>query len=538
MRHVWYVWVIALFVLNGCSQSTQGLSVLASSPIPAIFFTDVQTGPITGGPRNLGVPISIFGRGFGVTRGSSRVTIGGIEVASYLVWGQNNAHNTQLDMIVVQPGPNVTGGAIVVSVNNRTSNGQIFTVNTGKVYAIAKTGNDANTCLMASPCATLSHVATNIMQPGDTVLVRRGNYSESEIWQRKSGVLGNAMVIKNYPGEEVTLSNAARPFIVDADYITVSGFNFTNGKSLGIAGWAKRNQRGDRLINNTFKGIIAYDAIGSHGDNHLIAGNVCDVSGSNQGTQGHCYYISYGRNVRVLYNIGSGVPGYGIHVFDQCRELLANGGGCDTQRDFKRVISNLLIEGNILKDSTSRSGLILAMNDEGGLGNSIDNVTIRNNIFTANNHAGMRLFSISSNIKIYNNTFYQNGVLGIAIESADITGLDIQNNLIYQSPNSNCLENCQWYTPSHIQSVAPANAVNINNNSYHGTNTTIIGDSDANAITGAVQFINPAVLNFRVLAGSSMIDQGVTLTTVLKDFDGQRRPKGSAFDTGAFEFLP
>lgn len=537
MWRIGSVWCFVLFVVSACSGSNQELSSLASSPAPAILFTDVQTGPVTGGPNNLGVPITIFGRGFGATRGTSTVTIGGVEVARYLVWGQNNAHNNQLDMIVVQPGSKVTGGSIVVKVNNRSSNAnQTFSVNTGKVYAVSRTGNDSNVCSLALPCATILHVASNVMQPGDTVLVRGGNYSEGEIWLRQPGTLANALVIKNYPGQEVTLSNAARPFIIDADYITVSGFNFTNGKSLGIAGWAKRYQQGNRLINNTFKGVIAYDAIGSHGNNHFIAGNVCEVSGSTQGTQGHCYYISYGKNVRILYNVASGAPGYGIHVFDQCRVLIS--GGCDTREDFKRVISNLLIEGNIVKNSSSRSGLILAMNDEGNLGNYIDNVTIRNNIFTANNHAGIRLFSISSNLKIYNNTFYQNGVLGIAIESPDIPGIDIQNNLMFQSPNSNCLENCQWYMPSHIQSVAPAHAVNINNNSYHGTPTTIIGDSDANAVTGTVQFLNPAALNFRVLAGSSMIDKGVTLTAVRRDFDGQVRPKGTAYDTGALEFLP
>ncbi len=538
MQRLWSILVLVLVVVSSCSRPNQELSSLVSSPAPAIFFTDVQAGSVTGGANNLGVPIAIFGKGFGGSRGTSTVTIGGVEVARYVLWGQNNANNTRLDMIIVQPGPNVTGGAIVVKVSNRSSNtNHTFSRNTGKIYAVAKTGSDANVCSLSSPCATILHVASNIMQPGDTVLVRGGDYSEGEIWLRKSGLAGKALVIKNYPGEKVTLSNASRPFYLDADYLTVSGFHFTNGKSLGITGWAKRNQLANRLINNTFKGVIAYDAIGSHGDNHLLAGNVCEVSGSTQGTQGHCYYISYGKNVRVIYNLASGVPGYGIHVFDQCRELKP-GGGCDTTKDFKRVISNLLIEGNIVKNSTQRSGLILAMNDEGNLGNFIDNVTIRNNIFTANNHAGIRLFSISSNIKIYNNTFYQNGVLGIAIESASIPGIDIQNNLIYQAPNANCHENCQWYTPSHIQSVAPASAVNISNNSYHGTATKIVGDSDARAVTGAVTFVNAAALNFRVLAGSSMIDRGVTLTAANRDFDGQVRPKGTAFDTGAFEFLP
>jgi hypothetical protein len=500
---------------------------------PAILFTDVESGSTSGGPNNQGVPISIFGKGFGATRGSSRVTIGGVEVASYLVWGENNAHNPHLDMIVVQPGANVTGGSIVVSVNNVASNASLaFAVNTGKVYAIALNGSDSNACEMATPCATISHVATNLMQPGDTVLLRGGEYAESEIWIRgnygDAGTLANRNTIKNYPGEEVTLSNAARPFILDADYVTVSGINFLNGKSLGIAGWADVNQKGNKLVNNTFKGQIDYEATGSHGNDHVLAGNVCEVSGSSVGTQGHCYYISYGNNVKVIYNIGSGAPGYGIHVFDQRRG----------PNDFKRVISNLLVEGNILKGSTNRSGMIIAMGDEDGLGNTVENVVVRNNIFTANNHAGLQVQAIGKNVQVHNNTFYQNGLLGLYIGSGATSQVDIRNNLIFQDTNTNCQVFCSWFTPSQVQSAASAGSVSIVNNSYHGMAQTIVGGSDASAVTGAVQFVDAAALNFRPLAGSSNIDKGALNTsTVPQDFDGQARPQGSGVDTGAFEFI-
>lgn len=75
-----------------------------------MLFVDVDAGLVNGGPQGLGVPISIFGHGFGATRGNSRVTIGGVEVASYLVWGAGNAQNPTLDMIAVQPGAATTGG--------------------------------------------------------------------------------------------------------------------------------------------------------------------------------------------------------------------------------------------------------------------------------------------------------------------------------------------------------------------------------------------------------------------------------------------
>ncbi len=92
---------------------------LAATAAPAVFFTDVEAGPTRGGPGGLGIPIAIFGTGFGASRGRSTVTINGREVAAYLSWGKNAANNNGLDMIVAQPGGSVTSGAIIVSVGGR-----------------------------------------------------------------------------------------------------------------------------------------------------------------------------------------------------------------------------------------------------------------------------------------------------------------------------------------------------------------------------------------------------------------------------------
>lgn len=122
------------------------------------------------------------------------------------------------------------------------------------------------------------------------------------------------------------LTNADRPFIVDADYVTVAGIVFRNGKSLGVPDVGLPGHRGVRFVDDTFAGLIAWSAIDLHGDGHLLAGNVCEVTGSTVGTQGHCYYVSYGSGSKLLYNVGAGAPGYGIHIFDQQRSA----------QDFKR----------------------------------------------------------------------------------------------------------------------------------------------------------------------------------------------------------
>jgi hypothetical protein len=496
---------------------------------PRIFFVDVKTGPAKGGPGGLGLPISIFGKGFGATRSNSRVMIGGAEVAAYLVWGSNNAHNRDLDMIVVQPGPVRSGGPITVIVGGVSSNSDhSFSVSPGNIYYLSPTGSDAKACSEAAPCATVTH-AISFMKAGDTLLLRHGTYPEGEIWIRspEGGLADRPKVIKNYPGEEVLMGNAARDFYVDADHITVSGLNFRNGKSLLVVGWASLNQRDNWLINNTFAGTIGWAAIEITGHDHVLAGNVCDVSGSVVGTMGHCYYVTQGSNLKILYNVASGAPGYGIHIYDERR----------ADKDFQRIIRDVLVEGNILKGSRQRSGMIIAMSDSGGYGNRIENVTIRNNIFSANNHAGLVIQGAASGVSVYNNTFYQNGLQALYLDdNTNIRGVDIRNNLFYQSRNSNCSTECGNMREAHLQIGTNARGVAIAGNSYQPGRATILGGSDSNAVTGEVIFLNEAAQDFHIRAGSSVIDRGLTLPSVVTDHDGRLRPHGAAYDIGAFEY--
>ncbi len=502
-----------------------------TSGAPAILFTDVEAGPVSGGPNNRGLPVAIFGKGFGTARGTSKVTIGGVEVASYLIWGQNNANNSALDMIVVQPGAISTAGPVVVTVAGKTSNADYrFTPSGGKVFYVAPTGSDVAPCSETQPCATILHAAANVMVAGDAVLVRGGTLNDNEIWIRDahghSGAPGKPKIIRNFPGEVPEFSIGVRPFALSANYITISGIHFKNGKSLGLGGETE-GVVGNRIYNSTFRGVIDYDAIGTHGNDMVLAGNDCDVPSSTQGTQGHCYYISAGDNILLRYNVAKGAPGYGIHIFDQKR-----GSGAD----FKRVISNVLVEGNLLAVSPERSGMILAMGDEASLGNHMDGVTIRNNIFVANNFAGIAVGGNVRNVKIYHNTFYQNGRQGITIyDDPTISGIEIANNLFDQTTNTNCKSNCSWYVPAHVEKGARATGVTLANNFYAPGPALLVGVADPTGAVGLTGFVNGPLADYRLTPTSLAIDKGVLLPSVLSDFNGAPRVIGVKPDAGAFE---
>lgn len=496
---------------------------------PTVLFTDVAAGPVRGGPDNLGVPITVFGRGFGALRGDSKVTINGVEVARYLVWGQNNANNNALDMIVVQPGAVVSAGPVVVTVGGRASNATHgFTPTSGNVYVVAPTGSDAAPCSMTQPCASVLHASTNVMRAGDALLVRGGVMNDDEVWIRRdyghSGTAAAPKIIRNYPGEVPVFSRGNRPFILDADYLTLSGIRFENRKSL-VVGY--ETSQGVRVYNNRFRGGIDFDAIGTHGNDVVLAGNDCDVTGSTVGTQGHCYYISNGADISLRYNIARGAPGYGIHIFDQRRATA----------DIRRVIRNVLVEGNLLAGSTQRSGMILAMGDEGALGNHIDGVTVRNNLFVGNNFAGIAVGDNTRNVHILHNTFHANGRQGVTIYGLDsVDTVELRNNLFDQGPNTNCRADCSWYQIAHVEKGAAARNVTVVSNFYSPGPPVLVGAQDLAARSGAAGFVDAAAGNLSLRADSAARDGHAPLALVPLDFDGRARPAGPAADAGAYEF--
>src|SRR5437899_3112864 len=84
------------------------LSLSAQTTPPRIFFSDLESGPNIGGHNNHGLWVTIWGKGFGATRGSSTVTVGGGEAADYPIWTDSK--------ITFQLGPAAKTGEIVVNV--------------------------------------------------------------------------------------------------------------------------------------------------------------------------------------------------------------------------------------------------------------------------------------------------------------------------------------------------------------------------------------------------------------------------------------
>jgi hypothetical protein len=205
-----------LLFLAGLAMASSCLYAQAAAP--RIFFSDLESGPNTGGRNNNGVWVTIWGKGFGAERGRSTVTIGGGAAADYPVWSDTKA--------TFQLGPAARSGEIVVNVSEsgqggrRTamSNGLPFTVRRGKIFFVATGGNDRHSGSFTAPWRSITR-AKDSMSAGDVTYIENGvtqgredSYTAYLSMDRDGG--GNSgkprapKALVAYPGATVTIGVA------------------------------------------------------------------------------------------------------------------------------------------------------------------------------------------------------------------------------------------------------------------------------------------------------------------------------------------
>ncbi|MGH9634739.1 MAG: IPT/TIG domain-containing protein, partial [Candidatus Angelobacter sp.] len=201
---------------------------LARAAQPTAIFTDLQSGPNAGGQNNEGAIVTIYGFGFGATRGSSTLTIGGAAPAAYLLWSDNK--------ISFQIGNSaITGNIIVNLAGVGASNAMPFTVRSGRIFFVAPGGSDANAGSFTAPWATVKH-AKNSAQAGDIIYLMNGvnetglDGSSATLAIAKSGSSGLPIALVAYPGATATIGSATgQPYGVrttaTSSYWVLAGIN-------------------------------------------------------------------------------------------------------------------------------------------------------------------------------------------------------------------------------------------------------------------------------------------------------------------------
>ncbi len=398
------------------------------------------------------------------------------------------------------------------------------TANAVEFFIDASAGNDTNTGSATAPWASLARAA-GVVNPGDIITVRAGNYRGAEF--TRSGTLAAPITLRAAQGALVNINqdiSAARPHGINlegASHMIVEGFT-VNGRGLaGIRAVLCDNVtiRNNRMDANGRWGILTGFCNDLRIENNIATNSVIE----------HGIYVSNSGDRPVIRNNRiSGNHANGIHMNG---DVSAGGDG---------VISDALVENNIIFDNGTGGGSGINMD-------GVQNSLIRNNLIYATKASGISLYQIDGGQPSTGNRVLNNTVL---VASAGRWALNIQDAAINNTVRNNIL----------LSDHASRGAIDISNNSLPGftsnrnvtisrfttnggTNILTLAqwraqtnqDLDSQVASAAQLFVNPTS-DFHLLSNAPAIDTGETRADVPSDLEANLRPFGSAHDVGAYEF--
>jgi len=244
-----------------------------SVPPPLLFYTDLDSGPATGGEGGVdGAFLCLYGQNFGSPQNGATVTIGGVEVASYKYWADGGSPYSpgSYAKACVQVSHLTPAGLQNVQLTNAvgTSNLLPFTVRPGAILWVAAGGSDKNAGTQGSPFASIVK-CKNVLPVGGICVIGESS-SDSLVFSsannlsscdalsesaciglilNTSGTAGNPKAIVAYPGATATIDMhnvcpndiCGRPletgnaplWNASIEYWTIAGLTF-NGNSFSI----------------------------------------------------------------------------------------------------------------------------------------------------------------------------------------------------------------------------------------------------------------------------------------------------------------
>ncbi len=541
----------------------------ASAGGPVILYTDVASGPDSGGENNEGAYLSIFGKNFGTTGlGSTvKVYIGGVQVNNYRYLGPSHGRPDvqQITVQVGNLGSPTPGKAlpVVVVVNGVTSNtDQTFTVNPGRMLFVSQSGNDATAVPgdISHPYRYVqngSNGAFDVAQAGDTIVLlgtplkgaalTSDPTAASSAWtdlykgyflkfidrngSAPTGASGTGPIaLIGYPNDDVyiyeTYASGASGAIsgVDASsyvgglWVTVADLRIESGGPSGVVN-EQCNVDHWRVVNNEITAVTGSSdpdnksaGIDGCGTNSYWVGNyIHNINSGASSMTMHGIYIGGAGSYEVAYNSIDGVTdGSGFQAYN-------DEGKVPTTSDVSfhhNMIQNVVKYGINIADGSSTGFLVY------------DNVV-------AGAQYGCLRFNTDTlqDARIYNNSFYDcstHSGYGVVVNDWNLpsNALDMENNVFYAANNGT-------YNGGATGMTTGVGTV-MHNLFYGGVD----GDSwDAHPVTGNPLFISLSLTtpNFEPQAGSPAIGAGSTAVASVVTTDYLLNPRSSSsVDIGAY----
>ena len=267
-------------------------------------------------------------------------------------------------------------------------------------YVDGTNGSDSNNGLSTSSAWKTIQKAVSNVQPGDTILIRTGTYSES-IAVSISGTASNPIRMAGYSGETVVINGGAeialRP-VGTISYWTLDGLTFksTNRYTLRLGWW------GDPLVDHwTVKNNTIYGANFHMGSYSLWDNNKIDGTGYT-GTDGDAGITDSGDSNHNTFQYNT------IKNFTN-----VNSRGIWTQGK----THDSLIAYNVVDNIKATTGLGQCI-DLDGAGAVEWRHTVRGNIVSNCNYVGIQLENVFDSV-VENNIIKNSGSAGMITISYD-----------------------------------------------------------------------------------------------------------------------
>ena len=457
---------------------------------------------------------------------------------------------------------------------------------------VSPNGNDAVTWAANSPTTpwkTLTRAGA-MAQPGDTVLIAAGTYSNQALVVANSGTSSARIVFKTWSGTKDVTVTGKTIYITGKSYITIQDLIVQDvyqpsGSGLNTAGISLVGpSAGVTIVNNTVRRTSgpAIEAWGA--DNNLYVNGPYDYKGITFLTirnniiqdavlNGWNEAITIARgvdNFKVIFNTlsrsatitnsngGEAIDvkdgaSYGIIAYNTITNYHGNmiyldGGAPEAYRPKdlanQPVLKDIYIYNNRIHNNKSCKCNAITLTSEGY--GSIHGVEIYNNLIYQNGNSAVTVYAHSAmkpsarirNVAIANNSFYENGRF---LENGQNWSADIDIDTTALSNPTQNVFGLYIYNNAGFKTGWPRRGISADQRVVsviaHGSNSDRAIDDKEYTLTES-PYINAGAEDFRLKPGSSGVDAGVSTTSPgvpAYDFTGAARPKGRAHDIGAYE---